>query len=146
MARHHYSCIIGKNQLIRYIIEDAQTRIDFSILDRPVANHKTESMTKLLDKASEIPVDVYESLIPKAVLVDVRHPDEAQNRPVPQDAHLDNEIVRMPYFRIQKDFAETDSKKHYLLYCDRGVMSRLHAEMLLESGYQNVGVYRPKKS
>ncbi|MEQ9210282.1 MAG: hypothetical protein RLN96_10655, partial [Pseudomonadales bacterium] len=36
-------------------------------------------------------------------------------------------------------------KKRYLLYCDKGVMSRLHAELLLEAGYSNVGVYRPKK-
>jgi len=127
-----------------HIIEDAETSFDFSILERAVANHKTESMAKLLDTVSEIPVDVYKSLIPQAVLVDVRHPDEAQNRPVPKDAHSDNEILQMPYFRIQKDFAETDSKKRYLLYCDRGVMSRLHAELLLESGYRNVGVYRPK--
>jgi tRNA uracil 4-sulfurtransferase len=129
-----------------HIIEDAETSFDFSTLERAVADHKTEYMAKLLDSISEIPVDIYESPIPKAVLVDVRHPDEVQSRPVQKEDYPDNEIVQMPYFRIQKEFAETDSKKRYLLYCDRGVMSRLHAELLLDAGYRNVGVYRPKKT
>lgn len=128
-----------------HIIEDAETSFDFTILDRAIADHKTESMVNLLDSITEIPVDIYESLVPQAVLVDVRHPDEIQNRPLPEAEYPDNELIQIPFFRIQKEFAETDSKKRYLLYCDRGVMSRLHAELLLESGYRNVGVFRPRK-
>lgn len=131
-ARHH-------------IIEDAETSFDFSILDRAVANHKTESMADLPDSVTEIPVDIYELPVPETVIVDVRHPDEALNQPVPEALYSDNELIHIPYFRIQKEFARTDSKKRYLLYCDKGVMSRLHAELLLESGYRNVGVYRPRK-
>lgn len=131
-ARHH-------------IIEDAETSFDFSILDRAVANHKTESMADLPDSVTEIPVDIYELPVPEAVIVDVRHPDEVLNQPVPEAIHSDNELIHIPYFRIQKEFARTDSKKRYLLYCDKGVMSRLHAELLLEGGYRNVGVYRPRK-
>ncbi|MEQ9022516.1 MAG: hypothetical protein RLN82_07110 [Pseudomonadales bacterium] len=67
------------------------------------------------------------------------------NRHFPETKYSDNEMINIPYFRIQKEFARTDSKKRYLLYCDKGVMSRLHAELLLEAGYSNVGVYRPKK-
>jgi len=131
-ARHH-------------IIEDAETSFDFTILDGAVANQKTESMIDLLDSVSEIPVDIYQSPVPQSVLVDVRHPDEVRNRPVRKAEYPDNEIIQMPYFRVQKEFAQTDSKKRHLLYCDRGVMSRLHAELLLQAGYRNVGVYRPKK-
>jgi thiamine biosynthesis protein ThiI len=37
----------------------------------------------------------------------------------------------------------SDQSKEYLLYCDRGVMSRLQALLLIENGYKNVKVYRP---
>jgi thiamine biosynthesis protein ThiI len=41
---------------------------------------------------------------------------------------------------------ELDSNHRYLLYCDRGVMSGLHAQQLLGDGYDNVAVYRPTSS
>jgi len=40
-------------------------------------------------------------------------------------------------------FAELDPRRQYLLYCDKGIMSRLQASHLRDAGYQNVAVYRP---
>jgi tRNA uracil 4-sulfurtransferase len=40
-------------------------------------------------------------------------------------------------------FGDLDQSKTYLLYCERGVMSRLQALYLLEQGFNNVKVYRP---
>jgi thiamine biosynthesis protein ThiI len=40
-------------------------------------------------------------------------------------------------------FGDLDQSKNYLLYCDRGIMSRLQALYLNEQGFENVKVYRP---
>jgi thiamine biosynthesis protein ThiI len=129
-----------------HIIEDAETSFDFSVLDRAVAEHKVEPISRILESVIDIPVDIYDTLVPGAVLVDVRHPDEIQHHPIAETHSPNNEHLEIPYFRIQKEFDRTDAKKRYLLYCDRGVMSRLHAELLVEAGYRNVGVYRPGRS
>ena len=40
-------------------------------------------------------------------------------------------------------YSQLDQQHTYMLYCDKGIMSRLHAAHLLDQGYQNVKVYRP---
>lgn len=124
----------------RHIIEDAETSFDFSVLDKALAEHRCENIETVLDSVEEIPVDIYSKPLPGAVIVDVRHPDEINDKTV---QFGDASVSEIPYFRIQNQFSELDSKTTYLLYCDRGVMSRLHAELLIESGFRNVGVYRP---
>ena len=46
---------------------------------------------------------------------------------------------------LPEEFAapSPESYRQYLLYCDKGVMSRLHAHHLLSEGHANVRVYRP---
>jgi thiamine biosynthesis protein ThiI len=40
---------------------------------------------------------------------------------------------------------QLDPRKTYLLYCDKGVMSKLHAAHLVEQGFSNIKVYRPDR-
>jgi thiamine biosynthesis protein ThiI len=75
-----------------------------------------------------------------SVIIDVRHPDEAELKPLRVDAV---EVLVIPFFELHSKFAELDQNTSYMLYCDRGLMSRLHASHLLEDGYSNVSVYRP---
>lgn len=125
----------------QHIIEDAETSFDFSVLDNAIANHRCEGIEQVLESMEDIPVDFYTKPMPGNEIIDVRHPDEIGNKKLPLvDNHPVHEI---PYYRLQKTFAELETKKTYLLYCDRGVMSRLHAELLIESGFRNVAVYRP---
>jgi len=129
----------------QHIIEDAETSFDFSVLDRAVENHWGENIETVLESINEIPVDFYEKPLPNTVVVDVRHPDEINDKPIQSDLIGNHPLLEIPYFRLQKQFAELGPKTTYLLYCDRGVMSRLHAELLIKEGYRNVGVYRPKQ-
>jgi thiamine biosynthesis protein ThiI len=50
----------------------------------------------------------------------------------------------MPFYAINSKFKELDPNRQYLLYCDKGVMSRLHAHHLVNEGHTNVRVYRPQ--
>ena len=41
------------------------------------------------------------------------------------------EVQAMPFYAINSKFKHLDANRQYLLYCDKGVMSRLHAHHLL---------------
>ena len=53
------------------------------------------------------------------------------------------EIMHIPFFKLATAFGDLPKEKTYLLYCDRGVMSKLQALYLKEKGFANVKVYRP---
>jgi thiamine biosynthesis protein ThiI len=77
------------------------------------------------------------------VVIDIRHPDEEERRPL---QIADSEIKRIPFYKLNSAFAGLGQQQEYLLYCDKGVMSQLHASFLNEQGFRNVGVYRPETS
>ncbi|MBW8185846.1 tRNA uracil 4-sulfurtransferase ThiI [Shewanella nanhaiensis] len=74
------------------------------------------------------------------VIIDVRAPEEEEQSPLEVEGV---EVKAIPFFRLATKFADLDKSKTYLLYCDRGVMSKLQALYLQEQGYENVKVYRP---
>jgi thiamine biosynthesis protein ThiI len=74
------------------------------------------------------------------VVVDIRAPEEEEQSPLAIEGV---EIKTIPFFKLATQFAALDKDKTYLLYCDRGVMSKLQALYLQEQGYHNVKVYRP---
>ncbi|MGB0867769.1 MAG: thiazole biosynthesis protein, partial [Granulosicoccaceae bacterium] len=59
------------------------------------------------------------------------------------DQPVDVAELHIPFHRLNQQFPKLPQDKNYLLYCDKGVMSQLHAAYLHEQGYSNVKVYRP---
>jgi thiamine biosynthesis protein ThiI len=75
-----------------------------------------------------------------AVVVDIRHPTEAENTPL----FLSGTIIKtIPFYHLSEQFPRLEQSHQYLLYCEQGVMSQLHAAHLKEAGFHNVGVFRP---
>ena len=74
------------------------------------------------------------------IIIDVRAPEEEEQSPLNISGV---EVKTIPFFRLATQFVDLDKSKTYLLYCDRGVMSKLQALYLQEQGYENVKVYRP---
>ncbi len=77
-------------------------------------------------------------LHPGDIVIDVRTPDEAAAQPL-RLAH--NSVCCIPYYKIGSEFARLDASKTYFLYCERGLMSQLQAEHLVQRGFANVKVY-----
>ena len=74
------------------------------------------------------------------IVIDIRHPDQVEDQP------LDLGVIEqldVPFYAINSRFKDFDPNRQYLLYCDQGIMSKLHAHHLLHEGYANVRVYRP---
>ena len=85
-------------------------------------------------------VEIFAVPQPHAIILDIRHPDEVFVRPLKLNG---SQVQEIPFFTLQNRFKELNLDTRYLLYCDKGVMSRLHAELLVDQGFNNVAVYRP---
>jgi thiamine biosynthesis protein ThiI len=54
------------------------------------------------------------------------------------------ETLNIPFYKLKTEFKKLPQDKEYLLYCEKGVMSQLHAQYLRDSEKrENVKVYRP---
>lgn len=123
-------------------VANAEARFDFALLEQAIASRETTFIDEFNPDEQQLAVPEEHVEVPAgAVIVDIRHPDEVLTQPFagPPGA----EVEQIPFFRLNRAFPEMDASRQYLLYCDRGVMSRLHASYLMDEGHQNVGVFRP---
>ena len=77
---------------------------------------------------------------PDDIIIDVRHPDDAEQKPL---TDISNQIIPLPFFNLNKSTDQLDKQQSYLLFCDKGIMSRLHADALIKQGFIKVGVFTP---
>jgi len=123
-------------------IEYEETHFDMALLDRALENARYLTVDKVIDElGKDLQVDEVAQVLPGQVVIDIRHPDAAEDEPLQLD---DIEVRSLPFYAINQRFKELDDSRQYLLYCDKGVMSRLHAHHLLNEGHANVRVYRPR--
>jgi thiamine biosynthesis protein ThiI len=98
----------------------------------------------LLESEKKSPVEILElDIVPEqAIVIDIRHPDGEERSPLNIPGC---DIQKIPFFKLNTMFElnKIDHNNQYLLYCGKGMMSRLHAHHLVEKGFSMVGVYRP---
>ena len=75
---------------------------------------------------------------PLDVIIDVRHPAEVAEMPL--NCHPDNEVKCIPFFHLSEKSVDLDPQASYLIYCEKGVMRRLHGAILRDRGFHNVGI------
>lgn len=120
-----------------------ESKFDFSVLDEAVNSaviKPIQEVMKDVEQQYQGEVPVVRMPVSDEVIVDIRHPDEAEKKPLRVSGHP---VVVMPFFTLDGRWGELETDKIHLLYCGKGVMSRIHASHLLAKGYQNVGVYLP---
>ncbi|MGV6806851.1 MAG: thiazole biosynthesis protein, partial [bacterium] len=118
-----------------------ESEFPMQVLDQALSEATFQTVSDVLEQMPPaVNVEVFAIPQPGAVLLDIRHPDEAERKPL---AVPGASVESLPFYRLQSAFADLPRDRQYLLYCDKGVMSRLHAELLMEEGCANVGVYRP---
>tara|TARA_B110000902_G_scaffold232859_1_gene276186 strand:+ start:337 stop:585 length:249 start_codon:yes stop_codon:yes gene_type:complete len=75
------------------------------------------------------------------IIIDIRHPAEADTQPL---AGGDNKIIVLPFFNLEQQLDQLDTNTCYLLYCEKGIMSRLQALLMQEKGFHLVGIFSAK--
>ena len=121
-------------------VEYEEGKFDFAVLEQAIAAARIQNIDEVANDEASAPVDVLVAPITGSIVIDVRHPTEAERKPLRAGNVA---IEKIPFYELQTRAAEFDRGKTYLLYCEKGVMSKLHAAHLLEQGYTNIKVYRP---
>ncbi len=141
-----YCAVISRNPTTKgrlHRIEAEEARFDDSVLEEAVANARYQLITEVVDDFGQhsAEVTVVGSVAPGSVVIDIRHPDELELSPLrlPADSSAP-EVLNIPFYQLRSDFQQLDRGKRYLLYCDKGMMSRLHAAHLGDEGFENIAV------
>ncbi|SIN99816.1 tRNA uracil 4-sulfurtransferase ThiI [Salinivibrio sp. ES.052] len=122
-------------------LEHEETKFDFRLLEQVVDNATVMDIRDIealsQEKAPE--AELVNEVENGAVVLDIRSREEQEDKPLVIE---DADVVHIPFFKLATQFGDLDQTKTYLLYCERGVMSRLQALYLKDMGYENVKVYR----
>ena len=123
-------------------IEAEEENFDFAILDKVVAEARYLDIRRIGEEtAAEVQeVETTAESGDNEVILDIRSMDEHDEKPLQVEGR---EVMHIPFFKLATAFGDLPKEKTYLLYCDRGVMSKLQALYLKEKGFANVKVYRP---
>lgn len=139
-----YCAVISKNPTTKARperIEKQEGNFDFAILDEAIgqANYQliTDVMNDSATNTSEVPT--VSAINGTSRVIDIRHPDEIELAPLPTSIAGDDALA-IPFYSLQQEFSKLEGSLNYLLYCDRGMMSRLHAAHLMDEGHSNVAV------
>ncbi len=136
-----YCGVISKNPITHGSykrMEKEAKRFDYAVLDKAVEDAQKIYIDEIVDDvANTANIEVISDLSSgDYVVIDIRAEDEC--------IATDTESIKIPFHKLKTEFKKLPQDKEYLLYCEKGIMSQLHAQYLKDSeDRQNVRVYRP---
>lgn len=126
------------------ILKEEENILD-DILIKAVENRKIELVKNLVKKDNNFEESKIETVVlaeKDEVIIDIREDLEKEINPL----NLENILkIDIPFFELNEKFSLLDSKKTYLLYCERGVLSNSHWLQLKEKGFNNIKILRLAK-
>ncbi|EGQ7929750.1 tRNA 4-thiouridine(8) synthase ThiI [Vibrio vulnificus] len=140
-----YCGVISRKPTVKAVkekLEAEEANFNFDILEQVVRNARQMDIRDIAKESAQAAPEVeqVQAIEEHAVVLDIRSPDEEDDSPLEIDGV---EVKHIPFYKLSTQFGDLDQSKTYLLYCARGVMSRLQALYLQEQGFKNVKVYRP---
>lgn len=122
-------------------LEAEELNINPEVLQHAIASCTVQSIDRVMEKREDAQeVGRYATVPSGGIVIDIRHPDEVDLRRL---AVVGHDILTIPFYKLDNEFEKLAPEAQYFLYCDKGVMSELHALHLKERGFENVAVYRP---
>lgn len=120
-------------------IEHEESRFDFLVLEQAITDSVATNIDEITQEShTRLAVEILNEVSAGAILLDIRHPDEEERKPLVINGA---NVLKLPFYQLHKRYAELDKNAQYLLYCERGVMSRLQAEFLLSQGFNSIAVF-----
>ncbi len=140
-----YCGVISKSPTVKAVkskIEAEEEKFDFSILDKVVEEANNVDIREIAQQTEQevVEVETVNGFGPNDVILDIRSIDEQEDKPLKVEGI---DVVSLPFYKLSTKFGDLDQNRTWLLWCERGVMSRLQALYLREQGFNNVKVYRP---
>jgi len=122
---------------LEWVLEE-EAKLSDDLLDNIMDNIEVTPMYNLLHNVSNISKieEVFE-ISDNDIVIDLR--DEFRHTKFP----LEDEHIWIPFYEINNRFKDLDSDKNYLFYCDKWIISNLHALYLKDKWFNNIKIYRP---
>jgi len=118
-----------------------ENNFNFAVLESAIEHARAINIDEIVNDIQNVTkVDIVEMVSENQIVIDIRHPDEEEINPL---INTSFKFIKVPFFNLHEQFKSLDQNKIWLLYCDKGVMSQLHAQYLRDEGFANVKVYRP---
>lgn len=118
-----------------------EANFNMDVLQQAIEQSKIMDIRDIAHQADEQvqEVETTTTFTDQDVILDIRSMDDVEEKPF----HVDGVVMQhIPFYKLATLFGDLDQTKNYLLYCERGVMSKLQALYLKEKGFNNVKVYR----
>jgi len=133
------------------ISQNPITHGSFKRMEREAKYFNYDVLNKAVEDAQDIYVHDIISDINDLAPVEVIHNLESGSYTVidirAEDACIETicESIKIPFHKLKQEFAKLPKDKSYLLYCEKGIMSQLHAQYLRDAKIcDTVKVYRPE--
>lgn len=122
-------------------VEAEEANMDMAVLERALQRATAQNIDAVMRDVAKgcKEAETLDAVSENEVVLDIRHPNERELKPLVLDGQ---EVLAIPFYSLNSRFESLDASKTYLLYCDKGVMSQLHANHLLDAGHENVGVFK----
>ncbi|RUM75841.1 MAG: tRNA 4-thiouridine(8) synthase ThiI, partial [Sulfurovum sp.] len=135
-----YCGVISKNPITHGSfkrMEKEAKRFNYEVLDKAVENAVSIYVDEVVNDVNrQSPVEVISELKEEYVVIDIR----------PEEETISSELcetIKIPFHKLKTEFKKLPKNREYLLYCEKGVMSQLHAQYLNDSQEDiRVRVYR----
>ncbi|MEM9254195.1 MAG: tRNA uracil 4-sulfurtransferase ThiI [Pseudomonadota bacterium] len=125
-------------RLDRIVREEAG--FDRNLLERAFEGRRQACIDQLATAAEQsAQVEVLTVPLAHGTIIDIRHPEDEQLSPL----KVSVPVAKIPFYELQRRATELSGKQTYMLYCGKGVMSRLHASHLAYDSKLKIKVYAP---
>ena len=138
-----YCGVISQNPIIHGSfkrMEKEAKRFDYEVLDKAVADAQYIYVDEVVQDINDLAaVEVVNDLSSEEyVVIDIRAEEHCIETPC--------ESIKIPFHQLKTEFPKLAKDKKYLLYCEKGIMSQLHAQYLRDAKIdEDVKVYRPEE-
>ncbi|PSL11975.1 [ThiS-adenylate] sulfurtransferase [Marinobacterium halophilum] len=122
-------------------VEAEESNFDFEVLERALEQAEVISIDDIVENRNiHGDIEAMTRVEAHQTLIDIRPPRDQERKPLNMPG-CDVRVI--PFYKLETEFSQLSAEREYLLYCDKGVMSQMHAQHLHERGHENVKVYRP---
>ncbi len=111
-------------------VEAAEEKFDMAVFEDALSRSSYQRIDEVLDNMDSGLESVSLVTIPAVddVIIDIRHPDEAEAAPL---LLPNNHVLAIPFYELESRLSSLTPDKRYLLYCQKGTMSKIHAHHLM---------------
>ncbi len=140
-AMPEYCGVISKNPVTHGSydrMEKESKKFDYSVLDKAVEDSVKIYVDEIVNDVQDIGQmeTVSDVSSGEYTIIDIRQDSNCIEAPC--------ETIKIPFYNLKKEFKKLPQDKEYLFYCDKGILSQLHAQYLRDAeNYKNIKVYRP---